>query len=509
MWKCKINNNSINFIEQNGKEVLKVVQVKKELNEWFGNARGDILAGLVSSFAVIPEVIGFCIVAGISPMMGLYASFWLTVLMAFIGGRPGMISAAAGSMAMVIVGLVRDYGPEYLMAATILTGIIMFILGVLKVGNLIKLIPNSVSIGFVDALAILIFSSQLGNFKGEGWQMYALVALGIVIIYLFPRVTKAIPSTLVAVIVVTAIAIFTDAPVRTIGDMGNITAALPPFHLPAVPFNVETLMIILPYSISLALVGLVETLLTSQVIDEMTDTLGDRNRECRGLGIANMVSGFFSGTCGCAMIGQAIVNVQSGGRGRLSNFVSGTFLMVLIFILNDLMVQIPLAALVAVMITVSITTFDWYSARHLLRMPRSDAFVIVLVVAIVVATSNLAMGVVIGLIFTAIFFAMNMSEITVINEHKDNTSIYNFNGQIFFASIEAFNDALDYKDAASDIVFDFTNARLWDESAATALKKAVRKFREHGKTVLIIGLDEPSKTLVNKLYGKDRQIAAN
>ena len=366
------------------------MQLKKELGEWFGNARGDILAGLVSSFAVIPEVVGFCIVADISPMMGLYASFWLTVLLAFLGGRPAMISAAAGSMALVIVSLVRDYGPEYLMAAAVLCGVIMFFLGVLKVGNLIKLIPNSVQIGFVDALAILIFTSQLGNFEGEGWPMYALVVLGMVIIYLFPRITKAVPSTLVAVIIVTAIAIFTGAPVRTIGDMGSITAALPAFHIPDVPLTMETLRIILPYSVSLALVGLVETLLTSKVIDEMTDTEGDRNRECRGLGLANIVSGFFSGTCGCAMIGQAIVNVNSGGRGRLSNFVSGSFLMVLIFILNDLMVQIPLAALVAVMITVSISTFDWDSLRRLHRMPRTDALVIVLVVAIVVATNNLA-----------------------------------------------------------------------------------------------------------------------
>ena len=404
------------------------MQMKKELGEWFGNARGDILAGLVSSFAVIPEVVGFCIVAGISPMMGLYASFWLTVLLAFLGGRPAMISAAAGSMALVIVSLVRDYGPEYLMAAAVLCGVIMFFLGVLKVGNLIKLIPNSVQIGFVDALAILIFTSQLGNFEGESWQMYALVVLGIVIIYLFPRITEAIPSTLVAVVIVTAIAILTGAPVRTIGDMGSITAALPIFHIPDVPLTMETLRIILPYSVSLALVGLVETLLTSKVIDEMTDTEGDRNRECRGLGLANIVSGFFSGTCGCAMIGQAIVNVNSGGRGRLSNFVSGSFLMVLIFILNDLMVQIPLAALVAVMITVSISTFDWDSLRRLHRMPRTDALVIVLVVAIVVATNNLAYGVVTGLLLTAVFFAVQISKIKVDVRRDTDKVTYFING---------------------------------------------------------------------------------
>lgn len=380
------------------------MNLEQEKKEWFGNIRGDILAGLVSSFAVIPEVVGFCIVAGISPMMGLYASFWLTVLLAFLGGRPAMISAAAGSMALVIVSLVRDHGPEYLMVATILCGIIMFILGTLGIGNLIKLIPDTVQIGFVDALAILIFSSQLGNFEGESWPMAALVLLGIVIIYFFPYLTTTIPSTLIAVIVVTAIAILGHVDVRTIGDMGTITATLPPFHIPDVPLNMETFMIVLPYSFSLAIVGLSETLLTSKVIDEMTDSQGDRNRECRGLGIANIVSGFFSGTCGCAMIGQAIVNVNSGGRGRLSNLVSGSFLMVLIFLLNDLMVQIPLAALTAVMITVSISTFDWGALRRLHRMPKSDALVILLVVAVVVATNNLAYGVILGLALTAIFF---------------------------------------------------------------------------------------------------------
>ena len=484
------------------------MDIKKELQEWFGNAKGDILAGLVSSFAVIPEVIGFCIVAGISPMMGLYASFWLTVLMAFIGGRPGMISAAAGSMALVIVGLVRDYGPEYLMATTILTGAIMFILGVCKVGNLIRLIPNSVMVGFVDALAILIFMSQMGNFQGEGWQMYALVALGIAIIYLFPKVTKAVPSTLVAVIVVTAIAIFAGSPVRTIGDMGNIIPALPPFHIPMVPFNMETLTIILPYAISLALVGLVETLLTAQVIDEMTDTVGNKNRECRGLGIANIVSGFFSGTCGCAMIGQAIVNVQSGGRGRLSNFVSGAFLMVLIFILNDIMVQIPLAALVAVMITVSIATFDWESARGLLRMPRTDALVIVIVVGVVVATNNLAVGVVLGLVLTTVFFALQMSKIEVnaVLDQKQRTITYQVHGEVFFASTESLHKAMDYRVEADHVILDLAQSHIWDESAANALKKIVSKYSSLGKRVEVIGLDDKSRSLLEKMYGQQQAV---
>ena len=478
------------------------MNLAKERKEWFGNLRGDVLAGLVSSFAVIPEVVGFCIVAGISPMMGLYASFWLTVLMAFLGGRPAMISAAAGSMALVIVSLVRDYGPEYLMAATILCGVIMFVLGVLGIGNLIKLIPNTVQIGFVDALAILIFSSQLGNFEGEGWQMFALVALGIATIYFFPYVTTAVPSTLVAVVVVTAIAIIGRVDVRTIGDMGNITATLPPFHIPEVPLNMETFMIVLPYSASQAIVGLSETLLTSKVIDEMTDTEGDRNRECRGLGIANIVSGFFSGTCGCAMIGQAIVNVNSGGRGRLSNFVSGSFLMVLIFLLNDLMVQIPLAALTAVMITVSISTFDWGALKRLPHMPKSDALVVVLVVAVVVATNNLAYGVVLGLALTAIFFALHMANLSVREDRDGKTIVYNVRGQLFFASTEAFTQALDFHNNARTVILDFTNARIWDESAATAIRGAIMHFENNGNQVQIADIDRKSCDLLQHLYGE-------
>lgn len=478
------------------------MNLAKERKEWFGNLRGDVLAGLVSSFAVIPEVVGFCIVAGISPMMGLYASFWLTVLMAFLGGRPAMISAAAGSMALVIVSLVRDYGPEYLMAATILCGVIMFVLGVLGIGNLIKLIPNTVQIGFVDALAILIFSSQLANFEGEGWQMFALVALGIAIIYFFPYVTTAVPSTLVAVVVVTAIAITMHVDVRTIGDMGTITATLPPFHIPEVPLNMETFMIVLPYSASLAIVGLSETLLTSKVIDEMTDTEGDRNRECRGLGIANIVSGFFSGTCGCAMIGQAIVNVNSGGRGRLSNFVSGSFLMVLIFLLNDLMVQIPLAALTAVMITVSISTFDWGALKRLPHMPKSDALVVVLVVAVVVATNNLAYGVVLGLALTAIFFALHMANLSVREDRDGKTIVYNVRGQLFFASTEAFTQALDFHNNARTVILDFTNARIWDESAAAAIRGAIMHFENNGNQVQIADIDRKSCDLLQHLYGE-------
>ncbi len=476
------------------------MDLHKEKKEWFGNAKSDILAGLVSSFAIIPEVVGFCIVAGISPMMGLYASIWLTILMAFLGGRPAMISAAAGSMALIIVSLVRDYGPEYLMFATILCGVFMFLLGVLQVGNLLKFIPHSVQIGFVDALAIMIFMSQLGNFEGEGWQMVALVVLGMGIIYIVPHFTTVVPSTLVSVVVVTAVAIAFHVPVKTIGDMGAITAALPMFHIPDVPFSLETLKIVLPYSISMALVGLVETLLTSQVIDEMTDSEGDRNRECRGLGIANMVSGLFGGTCGCAMIGQAIVNVNSGGRGRLSNFVSGSFLLVLIFLLKDLLMQIPLAALVAVMITVSISTFDFESLLRLHKMPKSDAIVIVAVVMIVVATNNLAYGVIVGFVLTAITFAIKMSNIDVAVDVKNNKKIYSIKGCVFFASTETLMNAFNFNDTEEHVLIDFSKARILDESGATCLKKVAEKFKEKGIVVETRGADEKSRALVYKLY---------
>lgn len=474
---------------------------KRELNEWFFNAKNDFLAGLLSAFAVIPEVIGFCIVAGISPMMGLYASFFLMVILSFLGGRPAMVSAAAGSMALVIVNLVRDYGTEYLMAAAILAGIFMIILGILKVGKLINYLPNNAMVGFVDALAILIFSAQLKHFVGEGPIMYLLVLIGLLIIYLLPKVFTALPSGLVAVIVVTMISMALGNPVRTIGDMGDIVASLPIFAIPDVPLNLETLKIILPYSISLALVGLVETLLTAQVVDEMTDSASNKNRECRALGIANVISALFGGTCGCGMIGQAIANVSAGGRGRLSTFVGGSFIMVLVFLLNDLLQQIPLAALVAVMFSVSVTTFDWDSLRRLPKMPKVDALVIILVVAVVVYTNNLAVGVVLGFIITAISAAVQMGKITVQSEENADTLTYHIAGEIFFASIGTLNNQLNYKTAANNVIFDFSRARVWDESAATALQKAVAHFNNNGIQVRFQGLDDSSKNMLTKLYG--------
>ena len=482
------------------------MNLQKELHEWFMQPAKDFFAGLLSSFAVMPEVIGFCIVAGISPMMGLYASVILMITLSFLGGRPAMVSAAAGSMALVIVNLVRDYGANYLMAAAILAGIFMVILGIFKVGKLINYIPNNAMIGFVDALAILIFSAQLEHFVGEGVIMYLLVALGLVIIYVLPRFFTVLPSGLVAVIIITAITMAMGNPVRTIGDLGDIVAALPVFSLPDVPFNLETLRIILPYSISLALVGLVETLLTAQVVDEMTDTPSNKNRECTALGIGNILSPLFGGTCGCGMIGQAIANVSAGGRGRLSTFVGGSFLMIAILLLNDFLRQVPLAALVAVMISVSITTFDWDSLRKLHKMPRTDAVVIVMVVAVVVYTNNLAIGVVLGFIVSAVSAALRMGTATMVKEQEGATVTYKFSGQLFFASINSLVAQFDYKDASKKVILDFSQATFWDESAATALKKSYNKFKENGKNVEVVGLNSKSKHMLTLLYG-DKKVA--
>nr|WP_244835456.1 SulP family inorganic anion transporter [Clostridium sp. BJN0001] len=379
--------------------------------EWFSNVKGDILSAIVVALALIPEAIGFSIIAGVDPMIGLYASFCMSLVIAFAGGRVGMISAATGSMALVMVGLLKDYGVEYMFAATVLTGIIQIILASLKVGNLIKFIPKSVMIGFVNSLAILIFTAQLPSFAGESWKMYAMVAGGLLIIYLFPKISKAVPSPLIAIIVISAISIFTKSDVRTVGDMGHISNTLPKFLIADVPLNFETLKIIFPYSISLAFVGLIESLLTAQIVDEMTETSSNKTRECFGQGIGNIVVGFFGGMAGCAMIGQSVINIKSGGRKRLSTFFAGIFLMILIIILNKLVVQIPLAALVSVMIMVSIGTFDWSSIKKLNVTSKSDSFVMIATVLVVVLTDNLAFGVFLGTILNRIFTLVKSSKI--------------------------------------------------------------------------------------------------
>ncbi len=468
---------------------------------WFGNVKGDVLAGMVVAMALIPEAIAFSIIAGVDPMVGLYASFCIAVVIAFVGGRPGMISAATGATALLMVTLVAEHGLQYLLAATILTGVIQIIMGVLKLGRLMKFVPRSVMVGFVNALAILIFTSQLPHFVGESWAMYAMVAGALAIIYILPRFTKAVPSPLVAIIVITVIAIFTGSDVRTIGDMGKLTQALPIFLIPDIPLTFETLQIIFPYSLSIAIVGLVESLLTASIVDDMTDTKSDKNKEARGQGIANIVSGFFGGMAGCAMIGQSVINVKSGGRGRLSALVAGVFLMFLILALNNFLVQIPMAALVGVMVMVSIGTFDWSSLKALHKTPITDTIVMIATVVTVLMTHDLSKGVLVGIILSAIFFASKISKVKVstLGSEGSHKKIYRVSGQLFFASVTDFVESFNYNENVKEVNLDLTQAHLWDDSAVGAIDKVVIKYHQNGVKVNLIGLNKESNKLIDKL----------
>ncbi|MUK90751.1 STAS domain-containing protein [Ornithinibacillus sp. L9] len=479
---------------------MNVQQLKQD---WFGNVRGDVLAGIVVALALIPEAIAFSIIAGVDPMVGLYASFCIAVVIAFVGGRPGMISAATGAMALLMITLVADHGLQYLFAATILTGILQILFGVFKLARVMKFVPRSVMVGFVNALAIMIFTSQLQHFVGEGWIMYAMVGLTLAIIYILPRFTKAVPSTLVAIIVVTAIVIFANLDMRTVGNLGSLTQQLPVFLIPSIPFNLETLMIIFPYSLSLAIVGLLESLLTASIVDDMTDTESDKNKESRGQGIANIVSGFFGGMAGCAMIGQSVINVKSGGKGRLSALVAGVFLMFLIIVLGGLVVQIPMAALAGVMIMVSIGTFDWSSITNIHKLPRTDALVMVITVVTVVVTHDLSKGVLAGVLLSAIFFAAKISKVKVneIVALEGSKKVYTIHGQIFFASVNDLLDKIKFNDTVKEVEINLSNAHLWDDSAVGALDKIETKFAQNNINVTYSGLNEESNHLKNKIGG--------
>lgn len=470
-------------------------------NEWFGNIRGDILAGIVVAIALIPEAIAFSVIAGVDPMIGLYASFAIAVTIAFVGGRPGMISAATGATALLMVTLVAEHGLQYLLAATILTGIIQIVMGVLKLGRLMKFVPRSVMIGFVNALAIMIFMAQLEHFSGANWEMYAMLAGALAIIYILPRFVKVIPAPLVAIVVITAIAIFTGSGVKTVGDMGELTQSLPIFLFPDIPLNFETLQIIFPYALSIAIVGLVESLLTASIVDDMTDTKSDKNKEARGQGIANIVSGLFGGMAGCAMIGQSVINVKSGGRGRLSAFVAGAFLMMLILVFNGLLVQIPMAVLVGIMFMVSISTFDWSSIKNMRKTPVTDTIVMVATVVTVLFTHDLSKGVLVGIILSAIFFAAKISKvkITTLATNDAKVKIYRVSGQLFFASVTEFVDSFNYKENVEVIRLDLANAHIWDDSGVGAIDKIVQKYHQNGIKVEVVGLNDESNKLVDKL----------
>jgi SulP family sulfate permease len=473
--------------------------IEKLKEEWFSNIRSDILGGIVVALALIPEAIAFSIIAGVDPMMGLYASFCIAVIISFVGGRPGMISAATGAMALLMVPLVKEYGVNFLLATTILTGIIQVIFGVLKIAKLMKFIPRAVMMGFVNSLAILIFMAQLPHFIGISNITYVFVAVTLAIVYIFPKFIKSIPAPLIAIILLTAVAIFMNLDLRTVGDLGNITRSLPRFFIPDVPFSIKTLTIIFPYSIALAIVGLLESLLTSSIVDDMTETESDKNKEARGQGIANIITGFFGGMAGCAMIGQSVINVKSGGRSRLSTLVAGIFLMFLIIVLGDLVVQIPMPVLVGIMIMVSIGTFDWSSFLYLKNAPKSDAAVMLLTVIIVVATHDLSKGVISGVILSALFFVAKISKIHVIEKNENKNLIFDIRGPLFFASVHGFIESFDFNLRDTNIIMDFSNTHVWDDSAVGAIDKVVLKYRENNNKVSVRGLNPSSEKLVYKL----------
>ncbi len=476
--------------------------------DWLANVRNDLLAGLVVALALIPEAIAFSIIAGVDPKVGLYASFCIAVVIAFTGGRPGMISAATGAMALVMVTLVKEHGLDYLLAATILTGVLQIVAGWIRLGRLMRFVSRSVVTGFVNALAILIFMAQLPELTDVTWHVYAMTAAGLGIIYLFPYVTKAIPSPLVTIVVLTAVAIVLDLDIRSVGDMGALPDSLPVFLLPDVPLDLETLAIIFPYSLTLMVVGLLESLMTATIVDDLTDTSSDKNRECIGQGVANIASGLIGGMAGCAMIGQSVINVKSGGRGRLSTLSAGLFLLALLMLVGDWVAQIPMAALVAVMIMVSIGTFDWNSIRKLRENPPSSSIVMIATVAVTVATHDLAQGVLVGVLASGFFFAHKVGRILHVRsaaEDEGRQRRYTISGQVFFASADAFVAGFDFKEVIDKVVIDVSRAHFWDITAVSALDKVVVKFRREGTEVEVVGLNEASATMVDKFGIHDKE----
>jgi len=471
--------------------------------EWFSNIRGDLLAGTVVALALIPEAIAFSIIAGVDPKVGLYASFCIAVIIAFVGGRPGMISAATGAMALLMVTLVKEHGLEYLLAATLLTGVIQILAGYIKLGSLMRFVSQSVVTGFVNALAILIFMAQLPELINVTWHVYAMTLAGLGIIYLFPYlpvIGKSVPSPLVCIVSLTALAMFLGLDIRTVGDMGELPDTLPVFLWPNVPLNLDTLMIILPYSVGLAIVGLLESMMTATIVDELTDTPSDKNRECKGQGVANIGAGLMGGMAGCAMIGQSVINVKSGGRGRLSTFTAGALLLVLIVFLGDWLKQIPMAALVAVMIMVSIGTFSWTSILNLKKHPISTNIVMIATVLVVVATHNLALGVLVGVLLSALFFANKIGRIMYVKSKltEESTRVYQVIGQVFFASSEQFIQSFDFKEVVDKVVIDLSQAHFWDITAVATLDKVVIKFKRDGAEVKVVGMSEATETIVDK-----------
>ncbi|WP_439539741.1 SulP family inorganic anion transporter [Sphingomonas sp.] len=478
--------------------------------QWFTDgsaARRDIMAGIVVALALIPEAIGFSVIAGVDPRVGLYASVAIAMVIALIGGRPGMISAATAAVAVLVVPLVRDHGVEYLFAATILMGLIQIAAGLLRLDLVMQFVSRSVITGFVNALAILIFLAQLPQLTNVGWQTYAMVAAGLAIIYGLPRLTKAIPSPLVAILILSGVSIALGLPVNTVSDMGKLPEGLPSFALPQVPLTLETLRIILPYSLTMAAVGLLESLLTAQIVDDMTDTDSDKRQECAGQGGSNIVAAFFGGMGGCAMIGQSVINVTSGGRGRLSTFVAGAFLLFLLAVLGPYVGRVPMPALVAVMIMVSIGTFSWNSIPNLRRHPLPSSIVMLTTVVVVVATHDLSLGVLAGVLLSGIFFAGKVQRMFSVEraQSADGTeAVYQVNGEIFFASVDRFTRAFQAEDSAARVTIDVSGAHFWDISGVAALDKVVARLRASGRDVEVIGYNRASADIVDRFALHDK-----
>lgn len=478
-----------------------MINLKKE--EWFSNIRTDVLAGLVVGLALIPESIAFSAIAGVDPQVGLYASFCIAVSIAFFGGRPAMISAATGAMALLMITLVKDHGLQYLLAATILTGIIQVIAGFFKVAKLMRFVSQAVVYGFLNALAILIFVAQIPEIHRMDSTAYLFILVGLAIIYLFPyipKIGKAIPSPLICIVVLSALALVLGADMRTVSDLGQFPDTLPVFLLPEIPLNLETLQIILPYSFTLATVGLLESMMTTTVIDEVTGTEGDRHQECRGQGMANIVSGFMGGMAGCAMIGQSIINVSSGARTRLSTLVAGVFLLCLVVFLKDWLAYIPMAALVAIMIMVSFTTFQWGAIKQFGKHPLEFNTVMIAVIIVVLATHNLALGVFVGVLLSALFFINKLERTVHVSTylHKPNSRSYIISGQIFFSSTEKFYQFFDFKERLDHVELDLTHAHIWDVTSVNMLNNVIQKFKAQGIVVTVIGLNEASSTLIDR-----------
>ena len=475
--------------------------------DWLSNVRGDLLAGLVVALALIPEAIAFSIIAGVDPEVGLYASFSMAVVIAITGGRPGMISAATGAMALVMVLLVKEHGLQYLMAATVLTGLLQIAAGALRLGSLMRFVSRSVITGFVNALAILIFLAQLPELSDVSWVVYAMTAAGLAIIYGLPYLTKAVPSPLVTIVVLTGVALVLDLDIRSVGDMGRLPDSLPVFLLPDVPLNLATLKIIAPCALTLAVVGLLESMMTAAIVDELTDTGSNKNLECVGQGLANVATGFIGGMAGCAMIGQSVINVKSGGRGRLSALVAGVFLLVMVVFLGPWVSLIPMAALVAVMIMVSIGTFNWDSVRKLRQHPPSSSIVMLATVVVTVTSHDLAKGVFVGVLLSGLFFAHKVGRVFRVDRSSSADGLvrtYGVVGQLFFASSEAFVAAFDFKEVVPQVRIDVGRAHFWDITAVSALDKVVLKFRREGTAVEVVGLNEASATLVDRFALHDQ-----